>query len=167
MEEGQNTGGLLGVISKYREIISYIFWGGMTTLVSWVSYSLFELAFQKWDQEFQIFGLGLQLDVFLASLLSWVAAIAFAFVTNKLWVFGSRQWKPQIVIPELLRFLSARIVTGILEVFAVPLLVGMGLDQTVFGVEGMIAKAAVSVAVVVLNYIFSKLFVFRNGREDG
>lgn len=161
MEEKEGSGGLRMLIGRYREIISYVFWGGMTTLVSWVSYSLFELAFQKWDRELQIFGFSMQFDVFMASLLSWVAAISFAFVTNKLWVFGSKEWKPRVVIPEMLRFLSARIVTGILEVFAVPLLVGLGLDQKIFGVEGMIAKVGVSVAVVILNYIFSKLFVFR------
>ena len=83
-----------------------------------------------------------------------ICAIVFAFITNKLWVFESKSWKRSVWLSELWRFLSARIVTGILEIVAVPLLVGIGLSQTIFGVEGMVAKVLVSVAVVVLNYVF-------------
>lgn len=152
---------IINLLEKYREVISYLFWGVMTTVVSWVSYSIFALAFKGQVDIVQLFGMEMSMVVLIANVLSWICAIAFAFVVNKLWVFESKSWKRSVWLPELWKFLSARIVTGVLEIFVVPLLVGMGLDQTIFGVEGMVAKVLVSVAVIVLNYVFSKLFIFK------
>lgn len=135
----------------YQEAIDYLFWGGMTTVVSWGSYSLFVLLLQ-----------GLDSVVFWANVLSWVCAVLFAFITNKLWVFQSKSWAADILFPELTKFLSSRIATGVFEMIAVPALVAIGLNQTIFGIDGMVSKVLVSVAVVILNYILSKLFVFKN-----
>ena len=66
-----------------------------------------------------------------------------------------------MVLPELGKFVAARLATGLIEIAGVPFLVSCGLDQTVFGIEGMAAKAAVSVLVLILNYVFSKLLIFR------
>lgn len=148
-------------MKQYREVVSYLFWGVMTTVVSWVSYSVFALVFKGQVSMVQLFGMEMSVVVLIANILSWICAIAFAFVVNKIWVFQSKSWKKSVWISELWKFLSARIVTGILEIVVVPLLVGMGLNQTIFGVEGMVAKVLVSVAVVLLNYVFSKLFIFR------
>ena len=135
----------------YQEAIDYLFWGGMTTVVSWGSYSLFVLLLQ-----------GLDSVVFRANVLSWVCAVLFAFITNKLWVFQSKSWAANILFPELTKFLSSRIATGVFEMIAVPALVAIGLNQTIFGIDGMVSKVLVSVVVVILNYILSKLFVFKN-----
>ena len=145
---------------KYREIISYLFWGVMTTVVSWVTYSLLISLFGT-EAEISVFGFSVSLNVALANLLSWICAVLFAFVTNKLFVFRSRSWKSEILWPELWKFISARIVTGVIEIIAVPTLVAIGLDQEIFGIAGSWAKVIVSVAVVILNYVFSKLFVFK------
>ena len=135
----------------YQEAVDYLFWGGMTTVVSWGSYSLFVLLLQ-----------GLDSVVFWANILSWVCAVLFAFITNKLWVFQSKSWAAGILFPELTKFLSSRVATGIFEMIAVPTLVAIGLNQTIFGIDGMVSKILVSVVVVILNYILSKLFVFKN-----
>ena len=145
---------------KYREIISYLFWGVMTTVVSWVTYSLLISLFGT-EAEISVFGFSVSLNVALANLLSWICAVLFAFVTNKLFVFRSGSWKSEILWPELWKFISARIVTGVIEIIAVPTLVAIGLDQEIFGIAGSWAKVIVSVAVVILNYVFSKLFVFK------
>lgn len=145
---------------KYREIISYLFWGVMTTVVSWVTYSLLISLFGT-ETEISVFGFSVSLNVALANLLSWLCAVLFAFVTNKLFVFRSRSWKFEVLWPELWKFISARIVTGVIEIIAVPALVAIGLDQEIFGIAGSWAKVIVSVAVVILNYVFSKLFVFK------
>ena len=152
---------VIQLMKKYREIISYLFWGVMTTLVSWVSYGIFALLFAKQEQELHMFGVHMSMVVLLANILSWICAVSFAFVVNKLWVFESKCWKKSVWLPELWKFISARIITGIIEIVAVPLLVGIGLHQTIFGVEGMVAKIIVSVVVVVLNYVFGKLIVFK------
>lgn len=144
-----------------KELISYLFWGVMTTVVSWGSYSLFIILFNGFDTSLSAFGKTVPLDVFFANVLSWICAVLFAFVTNKILVFNSKSWKKDIVVSESLKFLSSRIITGLFEIVAVPLLVMIGLDQTVFGIEGMAAKVLTSVVVVILNYVFSKIFVFK------
>ena len=134
------------IYEAYKEAIDYLFWGGMTTVVSWGSYSLFVL---------------LGTGVFWGNVGSWVCAVTFAFVTNKLWVFQSKSWSGTVVFPELGKFLSSRVATGVFEMVAVPALVAIGLNQTIFGIDGMVSKVVVSVAVIVLNYVLSKLFVFK------
>lgn len=146
---------------RYREPIAYLFWGGMTTLVSWGTFSLFSLLFRPVTWEFSVFGLDVSAAILLANALSWICAVLFAYVTNKLWVFRSRSWAASVVWPEMLKFFSARAATGILEIIAVPLLTAAGLDQTIFGIEGLLAKIIVSIVVVILNYVFSKLFIFK------
>ena len=133
--------------SKNREVISYLFWGVCTTVVSWGSYSLF------------VKGLGCSVAV--GNTLSWICAVVFAYVVNKLFVFQSHSWKGTVVIRELGLFLSARLVTGLIEIAAVPLLVQLGMDQQILGVDGALSKVVVSVVIVLLNYGFSKLVIFR------
>lgn len=138
----------------YKVAIDYLFWGGMTTVVSWGTYSLFVLLLQGT-------AMGESATVFWANVGSWVCAVSFAFVTNKLWVFQSKSWNGSVVVGELTKFLSSRAATGIFEMLAVPALVAIGLNHTIFGIDGMVAKVIVSVVVVVLNYVLSKLFVFK------
>ena len=152
------------LLCKYREIISYLFWGVMTTVVSWVTYSIFVSIFHT-AAEISIFKFSFSLDIALANILSWICAVSFAFITNKMFVFRSKSWRPHTAWPELWKFVSARLVTGIIEIIAVPALVGFGLDQEIFGIAGSWAKVIVSVVVIILNYIFSKLFVFRKHDE--
>lgn len=153
---------IIAFIKKYQEIISYLFWGGMTTIVSWGSYSLFAILFKDQISMIRLFGLEMSVVVLVSNILSWVCAFLFAFVANKLWVFESKSWKAEVCLPEFGKFFSARALTGVLEIVLVPLLVSLGLDQTIFDIEGMVAKVVVSVAVVILNYVFSKLFIFKN-----
>ena len=135
------------LFKKYKEIIMYLIFGVLTTLVSLVCYSLFVELFR--------------FSITVSSVFSWIIAVSFAFVTNKLWVFQSKSWAGNVVFPELGKFLSSRVATGIFEMVAVPALVAIGLNQTIFGIDGMVSKVVVSVAVIVLNYILSKLFVFK------
>ncbi len=134
------------LIIKYKEILLYLIFGGLTTAVSWSSYALFVLV-----------GLG----VTASNALSWVCAVAFAFVTNKLFVFASRSWAVKTLLREAGEFFGARIVTGLLTMVGVPLLMRIGLDQSILGVDGMVAKITMSVLEVLLNYIVSKLVIFK------
>jgi len=136
------------ILSDTRgELIRYLVVGGLTTFVNWVVYAL---------------GVGLAgLPIAAGNTLAWLVAVLFAYGTNKIWVFKSRSWKLSLVLHESGLFFSGRIVTGLIEIVGVPLLVFLGLDQPAFGVEGFIAKAAVSIVVTILNYVLSKVFVFR------
>lgn len=146
---------IVGICRKVisREVFMYLVFGVLTTVVSWASYALF----------IKILGGISNSDVRIsvANVLSWIAAVLFAFITNKLWVFDSKSWKPSVAIKELGMFVAARLATGCIEWFGVPLLVKIGVDQELFGTEGMVAKIIASVLVVILNYFFSKLLIFK------
>lgn len=145
---------LLKLCKKKQEIISYLFWGFLTTIICWGSYSVF-IYFFNILKTVELFA------VVTSNILSWISATIFAFVTNKIFVFKSKCWQKIILIPEIIKFLSTRFVTGILEMILVPVLVFIGLNQTVFGVQGMFSKIIVSVLIVILNYILSKIFIFK------
>ncbi len=130
-----------------REVFRYLVMGGLTTLVSWGTYALFAKS------------IGLSITV--SNILSWICAVIFAYLTNKVWVFHSYSWKLSFVLREITLFISARLITGVIEMAGVPLLVKAGLSQKLFGVKGMLSKVIVSVLVVILNYFFSKLIIFR------
>ena len=154
---------------KYKEIIMYIIFGVLTTLVNWVVYALteplFKAMFHGDDVMFNLFGMAITYTtfaIFLANFLAWVAGVVFAFVTNKIWVFESKSWRFGLVMKELWLFVLARLITGVLEWFGVPLLWAIGMDQALFGIDGFLAKIVVSVIVVILNYVFSKLIIFKN-----
>lgn len=136
------------IAMKYREIILYLFFGFGTTVVNWASYSISVLTIHA--------------GVFLGNIISWILATIFAFVTNKYYVFESRSWEIKIWLREAAKFVSARLLTGIFEIIMVPFLVYFGFDKQVFGIDGMIAKVSVSVAVVVINYFLSKILIFKN-----
>lgn len=138
------------LIVKYKELLLYLVFGGLTTLVSWGSYALLELS---------------GMSVTAANALSWVFSVAFAFVTNKLFVFESKSWAPKTTLREAGEFISARLLTGLLTMVGVPLLVRWGIDFPIkLGdkvLEGMVAKVIMSVLEVLLNYVASKLVIFK------
>lgn len=138
------------LFNQYKEIIFYLFFGGLTTVVSWGSYALFAKIFN--------------LSVNFSNILSWICAVVFAYVTNKLFVFESKEKTFKGIIKEIGLFLSSRIFSGIFEIVGVPFLFWCGLNQTIFGIEGMASKILISVIVVILNYVLSKLFVFKNSK---
>lgn len=146
------------LFKKHKEVIMYLIFGVLTTLVSWGSYAAFETLLGTF------IGNAVVLSS-VANVLSWIAAVLFAFITNKLWVFNSRSFKKDVVFKELGAFVGSRLLTGVLEWFGVPLLMLIGLDQAILGIEGMLAKVIISVVVVILNYILSKLLVFRNKKK--
>lgn len=145
------------LLVKYKEIILYIIFGVLTTVVSFVSYGILTKLIHLQNE---IAGIA------ASNVISWVCAVLFAFVTNKIWVFESRTGELKAVLSELWKFVAARLLTGAMEWFGVPFLVYIGLNQTIFGVKGMLSKLTVSVAVVILNYVFSKIFVFRKKKTE-
>ena len=129
-----------------REVISYLIVGVLTTVVSLAVYYACVLTFLDPQQP-------LQLQV--ANVISWIAAVTFAYVTNRKYVFKSDD-------PHLIRegtaFFASRVGTLLIDMAAMFLLV------TVLGMNDKIAKLIVQVLVVVGNYIFSKFLVFRKNK---
>ena len=128
-------------IDKYWDIFSYLIFGVLTTVVNYIVYlPLLNV---------------LQLSAALSNVIAWAAAVAFAYVTNKPFVFKSYDWSMKTVIPELSKFVSCRVASGAMETAIIFVSVDL------LGWNGNIWKLVTSVLVVILNYVFSKLIVFR------
>ena len=152
---------------KYKEIIMYLIMGGGTTVVNWVVYSLMVMFCHPGNNLTGPLHISAStIDVFVANVVSWVLAVTFAYITNKLFVFESYSWNPKFVLKELSLFLSARIATGLIEIFGVPFLVSHGFNQAIFGLEGSVCKITMSFLVVLLNYVFSKLVIFKKDKTE-
>ena len=129
------------LITKYWDILTYLVFGVLTTVVNYVVY-------------LPVYNL-LGLSAALSNAIAWVVAVAFAYLTNKPFVFKSHDWSKETVIPELTKFVSCRVASGAMETLI--LLVAVDL----LGWNGNIWKLLTQVMVVVLNYVFSKLIVFK------
>jgi uncharacterized membrane protein YfhO/putative flippase GtrA len=134
------------------EMVKYLFFGAATTFFNWCVYGLV-VRFAGFS-------------VTVGNVIAWFVAVVFAFTTNKIWVFGSRSWQPLLVLREGSAFLGARIFSGLVEIAGVPFLYRVGLNYPLLGIEGFAAKVSVSVIVIVLNYIFSKLIIFRRVKTE-
>ena len=150
---------------KYKEIINYLFFGGCTTVVNFVSYYI----------PSNLLGI----DEIVSNIIAWIVSVLFAYITNKLWVFESKSWSPTVLLKEIGTFVASRGVTGVIEIVTVPLLVKttfdnlfyniiekIGLSMQILFTDGIYSKIVVSFIIVVLNYVFSKLFVFKNKKDD-
>lgn len=146
-----------------REVLLYLFFGAMTTVVSVVSFYLADKLFSAthWLGVFHyISGSEKDFAYLDANVISFICAVTFAFITNKLFVFDSKSFEKKTLAKELISFLGARISTFFIDSALMFLLV------TVMSVNEMISKILVQVIVVILNYVFSKLFVFKKNKGD-
>ncbi len=134
------------IIKKNREIIAYLIVGVLTTVVSWLAYALLRLVL---DMENPV-------QVQIAVFVRWLAGVIFAYFTNRRFVFQSIN--PDI-FKEALKFTGSRVATLLLD------MVIMWLMVTVLGINDWIATLVSTVLVVLLNYVFSKLLVFRKKEQ--
>ena len=135
------------LLIKYREQLLYLVFGGLTTLVSIGSYFLFVTV--------------LGINALIGNIFSWILAVLFAYVTNRKWVFNSTVSSKKEILKEMASFFAARLLTlGIEELM---LFVFINL----LGLNSLVVKIGAQIVIVILNYVFSKLIVFRkkNGRE--
>lgn len=127
---------------KYKEIIHYLIVGVLTTIVSLASYYLFRLFISNYQ---------------VCTILSWITAVLFAYVTNKIFVFES---KNKNIIKEFSEFVGARIMTLLFEMLF------MFVTVELIHINDRIAKLIVQVFITILNYVLSKLFVFKKRVTD-
>lgn len=150
-----------------QEIVTYVFFGVLSTVVNLATFYLFKQLFISigWDGIFnaiipkdskivEIFSGGS--DYLDANFIAWIITVTFAFVTNKLWVFDSKSWKPSVAAKEFTGFMGARIFSFVVET------VMMFVMVTLLSWNDFIAKVIVGIVVVIINYIFSKLIIFKN-----
>lgn len=127
--------------SKNKDVLSYVFFGALTTLINVVCYHLL----------FTV----LKVPNTVSVVISWVLSVAFAFITNKLFVFESKTWERKTALKELKSFVLCRVGTGVLELVLMFALVD------VLKFNGTFMKIITNVIVIVLNYIASKFLIFK------
>ncbi len=129
---------LLALYEKHKELILYVFFGGLATVVSIGTFFLFDLVIHE----------------LVANVLSWVITVGFAYWTNRTWVFQS-QVKGKGVWKEMLTFYSGRLLTlGLEELILL-------VFATILAWNATLVKIAAQVVVLIGNYIISKLFIFK------
>lgn len=129
---------ILNKLIKY-EILSYILFGILTTIVDWIVYYILS---------------SLGMPYLINTIISWVVAVLFAFITNKIFVFGSKSFEK--VFNELFLFVVARLSSLLINILGMYVFIGF------LSANQYIAKAILSILVILLNYIFSKIFIFKN-----
>ena len=131
------------IMGRYRELISYLIVGGLTTVVSLGTY---------YGCTLTVLDAAVPLQLQAANVLSWIAAVTFAYFTNRKYVFESRN---QHMLKEAAAFYSSRLSTLLMDMGLMFLMV------TILGWDDKIAKLIVQVVVTIANYVISKFFVFK------
>lgn len=155
------------LIKKFinKETIIYLVFGVLTTVVNLGIFKIFDVIFTS------VTNTDLTL---LTNFIAWVAAVAFAYVTNKLWVFESKSWKMSVLKKEIPSFVGARVLTlGIEQLGLIIFITWLGFEKYsldvfgIFSVGGkMLVKAGLAVFVVVTNYVLSKFIIFKNKDKE-
>lgn len=131
---------------RYKKIILYIFFGGLTTLINIATYYIFKN---------YVFAHLPYLANTLGNAIAWLFSVLFAFITNKVWVFESKSWHRTIVIKEIISFFGFRLATGLLDMG----IMIIGVDF--FRFNDLITKILSNILVLISNYIGSKFFIFK------
>lgn len=137
---------ILELFNKYKEIILYLVFGVLTTVVSLVSY--------YFCSEF------LGLHYLVSNVISWILAVVFAYITNRLWVFESNTTGISSILKEMFTFVNCRLLSGVIDMATMFILVDIII------INDMYAKLFTQVIVVILNYIFSKLIIFKKAGNN-
>ena len=130
------------LFAKYKDIIPYAFFGVLTTVVNMVVY---------WAAAHP-----LGLSVMVSTVIAWIAAVLFAYVTNRKWVFHSQAKGTKEIVQEIVSFFACRLATGVADWACMFIFVDL------LHFNDVIIKAAANVLVIILNYVASKLVIFRH-----
>jgi len=127
-----------------KETLLYLLFGVCTTIINTTVYAL-------------LYETNLMRNV-PSNIIAWILAVLFAFITNKLWVFKSRNTSRKELLNEVVNFFSCRIATGILDIII------MYIGVNILGLIGVGVKIISNVIVIVLNYAASKAYIFKSKR---
>ena len=132
---------MIELLKKYKSFIAYAVFGVFTTIVNIITYNVCYY--------------NLEMSNTLSNIVAWVLAVTFAYLTNKVWVFDSKSWDWQILRKEVPAFISCRLATGVMD------LIIMFVCVDILGWHAMLMKLLSNVLVIILNYVFSKLVIFK------
>lgn len=143
------------LVLKYKELITYVFFGGLTTVVNLIVFKLSGMVLG--DERYLI-----------SNTIAWIVAVIFAFITNKLWVFESKSLSAKVLLKEIPSFFAARVLSFVIEEIGLFIFIDLlgfskySLNIISIEISGeMISKLILAVVVVIFNYFCSKLIIFK------
>ena len=131
----------LALFRRYREMILYVFFGGFTTLVNIAVYLVSTKVFH--------------IDLVLSNILAWILSVLIAYVTNKIFVFESKIWNAKLLLREFFSFVGARLLSGLFDTAFLYVTVEH------FHLWDVAMKIVSNIVVIIMNFVFSKVFIFR------
>ena len=136
-------------LEKHRELLTYVVSGVSAVILNWCIYAMLI----GW------------MPMVIANTLSLTITLAFAFLTNKVFVFRSLSFRKEVLTKDVVAFIASRGITSFIELVAQPQLYELGMNRPLFGVDGLEAKITVCLAISIINYLSTKLLVFGSGRQ--
>ena len=132
------------LIKKYKPFIFYVIFGVSTTAINIITYAV---CYEH-----------LHIANVPSNIIAWTLAVAFAFITNKLWVFGSKNMSAKTILNELWKFITARLAVGLVD------LAIMYIAVDICHGPGVVFKVVAGIVTIILNFVLSKLVVFRKAK---
>lgn len=133
------------LLKKYKELILYVVFGVLTTLVNIIIYYVCTKV--------------LSIDYMVSNMLAWLLSVIFAYITNKMFVFDSKSLEFSQIIKEVASFFGARILSGAID------MVIMFIAVDLLVIDDFIMKIVANILIIILNYFLSKYWVFSKGKE--
>lgn len=130
--------------NKYREVLLYLVFGGLTTLINIISFYILRK---------------LNIKIYTSNVIAWILSVLFAFITNKLFVFESKNKKAKENVKEVISFFFFRVLSLIFDMAFMYVMI------QIFTANEMLSKVISNILVIILNYLFSKLFIFKSQKE--
>lgn len=135
------------LLKRHRELFAYVAAGILTIAVNYVTYSVLTVLFR--------------LGITLSNTIAWAVSVLTAFLTNKTFVFQKGDWSPPVVLREGAMFVSSRLLSGAVAIGLVPVLMRLGVTQSVLGIPGFAAKMIAETIGLIMNYFCGKFVVFK------
>lgn len=132
---------ILALLKKYKQIVLYLVFGGLTTLVNFAVYYLCAHPFG--------------VSTVASTAIAWFVSVLFAYITNKIWVFESRSFRAKMLIREAAAFFAARAFSGVLDIG------NMYLFVDVLHLNDSVIKILSNIVVIIINYVLSKFWIFK------
>lgn len=132
----------MALFAKYKQTILYLIFGVLSTIVNILTYAFCTR--------------NLNIEFLISNWIAWIVAVLFAYITNKFFVFESKKINIKFLIKELSSFVSCRLLSGIIEMILMYTMISL------MSLNDFIVKIITNVVVVILNFIFSKLIIFKN-----
>ena len=132
----------MALFAKYKQTILYLIFGVLSTIVNILTYTFCTR--------------NLNIEFLISNWIAWIVAVLFAYITNKFFVFESKEINIKFLIKELSSFVSCRLLSGIIEMILMYTMISL------MSLNDFIVKIITNVVVVILNFIFSKLIIFKN-----